>query len=158
MTVDTSNYANRWPDDCGGSFIDVKDSTQSRSVGSDYRRETVITTVRVGVLSDLPAMNSSPDFVAERFGQLSRRWREEIALMSSPEDMYSVATYLQLVKLGRAAIPWILLTLQSEGGHWFHLLKVLSEDDPVLHSERGNIQKMRERWLEWGRKRKLLAV
>ena len=55
--------------------------------------------------------------------------------------------------MGNSVIPLILRELQERGGDWYRALRILSGDDPVPLGAQGNVQKMKECWLRWGRDR-----
>ena len=58
--------------------------------------------------------------------------------------------------MGPRAIPLILKQLESEGDQpdmWFWALRTLTNADPVSEADRGNIVRMANAWLEWGRQR-----
>ena len=58
--------------------------------------------------------------------------------------------------MGKDAIPLILARLEFEGDEpkmWFWALRVISNEDPVTDSDRGNFKAMAAAWLRWGRER-----
>lgn len=96
---------------------------------------------------------SETDRALEReFRQLADQWYEETRFLSSTSEIVSKETYYQIVALGRRVIPLILQELQERGGHWFLALRALTKDDPVNPQDRGNMRKMTQAWLDWGRR------
>jgi len=66
--------------------------------------------------------------------------------------------YLEIIDKGEEMIPFILRELQREPDHWFVALKVIMKQfSPVGPEDAGNIKKMTEAWLEWGRSNGKLA-
>ena len=61
--------------------------------------------------------------------------------------------YQQIIGMGPAAIPWLLAELEREPDHWFWALKSITMVDPVSADERGDIHKMAQAWLKWGKDR-----
>lgn len=95
---------------------------------------------------------SEADHELEReFRQLTDQWYEETRFLSSTSEIVSKETYYQIVALGRRVIPLILRELQERGGHWFLALRALTKADPVNPQDRGNMRRMTQAWLDWGR-------
>lgn len=91
------------------------------------------------------------DELEREFRELADQWYEETMFLSSTSDILSKETYYQIVALGRKIIPLILCELQERGGHWFLALRVLTKDNPVRQEDRGNMRKMTQAWLDWGK-------
>ena len=53
--------------------------------------------------------------------------------------------------MGPDVVPFILAELEKEMGHWFPALYAITEADPVPEEDRGNMKKMRDAWLAWGK-------
>ena len=90
--------------------------------------------------------------IKEKFEELSNKWHQETSHHSAPSKITGNEYYLKIISLGILVIPLILKDLQDHGGDWFLALRVLSDTDVVSEEYRGNYQKMRESWLNWGRK------
>jgi hypothetical protein len=91
---------------------------------------------------------------AWRFQSLVAQWRKERGVTSSPVQMAMCPAYQQIMTM-EGAIPLILHQLESEGDdpdHWFWALRFLADTDPVSSNDRGNMKKMAEAWLDWGRR------
>jgi hypothetical protein len=71
--------------------------------------------------------------------------------VSSSTELVLNSAYQQIVGMGRSALPLILRSLSSQGGHWFWALKHISGEDPLSPEDAGNYEKNREAWLAWGR-------
>ena len=74
--------------------------------------------------------------------------------MSWVTDMAMCPAYQSMIAMGLAAVPLILSQLTSEGDepdHWFWALRTLTNLDPVKAEDRGDIVKMADAWLGWGR-------
>jgi hypothetical protein len=85
------------------------------------------------------------------FEALSKRWKTETSGYSSVGSMVMHPAYLEIISYGDKMIPFILNDLQSKPGHWFIALKTLAKYSPVKPEDAGNIKKMTEAWIEWGR-------
>lgn len=101
----------------------------------------------------MAAFTTQPDWKAI-FKELASRWKQERNAAGWVADMVTPA-YQQIMGLGREiAVPMILEQLESEGNepdHWFWALRVLTGADPVDDTDRGNLPRMAQAWLAWGR-------
>ncbi|HYR06337.1 MAG TPA: hypothetical protein VEQ60_01135 [Longimicrobium sp.] len=92
-----------------------------------------------------------PDAELElRFRALAERWREETQFHSSITALFMHPAYQEIIGLGPDALSLILEDLAATRSDWFWALRAISGENPVPASERGQIGKMTERWLEWG--------
>jgi len=87
----------------------------------------------------------------ERFRLLSHEWARDTAFLSSISEMTSHHAYRHIISMGKSAIPLILKELEETQNMWFPALKEISGDDPVPAQYRGNIPKMTEYWVAWGK-------
>lgn len=86
-----------------------------------------------------------------RFHTLKKQWQLDTAVKSSISEIVMHPAYQQIIGMGPTAIPFILSEMRLSSDHWFWALKSISGDDPVEVQYRGNIKKMTEAWLQWGR-------
>ncbi len=86
-----------------------------------------------------------------KFNSLVAEWKPDTEVTSSVTEMVLHPAYQQIIALGPRAIPLLLRELDRELDHWFWALRVLTGDNPVSASIRGNMGAMREAWLAWGR-------
>ncbi len=91
------------------------------------------------------------EMVRARFHRLAAQWREECQLLSSTTAKAMHPAYQQIIGLGPEALPLILKELAETPGHWFWALKSITGEDPVPPADVGNIRRMTEAWLKWGR-------
>ena len=59
--------------------------------------------------------------------------------------------YEEIIGLGVAVVPLILLELEREPDHWFIALKRLTGADPVTAEHRGDLRAMARDWTDWGK-------
>lgn len=90
------------------------------------------------------------------FHRLADVWRADTFAMSSSSDIVLHPSYYQIIGMGREALPWILRELRDAGGHWFLALRAITRENPVSAEDRGEVKKMTDAWLRWGRKNGLL--
>jgi hypothetical protein len=105
--------------------------------------------------SDIEGQSTTDDLL---FRTLADQWRRETRHISSDHDIALNPAYQRIIGMGDRAIPLILRDLQSntEPSHWFWALTAISQENPIPSDEIGHIQRMRERWLEWGHRRRYL--
>ncbi|MGI9104707.1 MAG: hypothetical protein ACR2G4_00505 [Pyrinomonadaceae bacterium] len=89
----------------------------------------------------------------EEFGALVDQWRAETMHLSSTTEKAMNLAYQQIIGMGKEVLPLILRELQYRGGHWFWALSVITRgrENPVRPEDRGNVRRMAQAWLEWGR-------
>lgn len=100
-----------------------------------------ITSVETGRVND-PAL---------RFRMLAARWRETTLDYSSTSKIVLDESYQQIIGLGPVAIPLILNELRRRPEHWYHALRALTGENPVSPATQGDVEAMRQAWLQWGR-------
>jgi hypothetical protein len=97
-----------------------------------------------------PVAEKSAEFV-----RLADEWERATAGLPRVVDKINHASYLKIVGWGDEAIPHILGDLRDreEPRHWFEALHRITGANPVAPKDRGNLRKMAEAWLRWGRSR-----
>ena len=98
-------------------------------------------------LSDL----DNPELVERVFKGLANEWQKDTMPVSSVNAITEHPAYQAILNLGKKAIPLILQKLQFEVGHWFPALRELTGSNPVSPDHRGNMELMRQDWLQWGK-------
>ena len=89
--------------------------------------------------------------IKQRFYLLSRQWKNDTKYLSSINEMVLHPAYQQIVGMGPAALPLILLELKMDPDYWFEALKAITGIDPVVENDMGDLSRMAESWLDWGR-------
>ena len=92
---------------------------------------------------------TAPRSVHHKFYDLFYAWKYDTLTVSSPTEIAMHPAYQEIIGMGQSALPYILKELLDEPDYWFWALKAISGLDPVRAEERGNIQRMRLRWLIW---------
>jgi hypothetical protein len=98
-----------------------------------------------------PSLPSSTETTEERFQRLAAVWLAETAYVSSSSDLVNHPAFQEIVSMGNAVVPLLLRELERRSGHWHRALKRITGVDPVPVADRGNIGKMAEAWLRWGK-------
>lgn len=86
----------------------------------------------------------------KQFRKLAQEWKTETRFASFSNQLFLVKSYQRIIGLGPKAVPFILSELQNEPGHWFWALAAITGENPVEPDDAGDVQAMREAWLEWG--------
>jgi len=89
--------------------------------------------------------------VEERFRRLEATWIAEVGQLSSSKALRNHSAFQEIVSMGAAVVPLMLQDLQERPRLWVWALPGITGADPVPASDRGNIAKMSEAWLRWGR-------
>lgn len=87
------------------------------------------------------------------FRELANRWRNETSVFSSVTKMAMHAAYQRIIGMGPQAVPLILRELEREPDHWFWALTAITGEDPVPAADAGDVGKMAQAWLRFGRER-----
>ena len=95
------------------------------------------------------------DIANERLFHSSRRtWLKERGATSSVTEIINCSSYKTIIALGEMAVPLILKQLEMEGDdpdHWFYALTAITGEDPLADDDRGDMKRMAEAWLAWGK-------
>ncbi len=95
--------------------------------------------------------------VEEIFEELAATWKEETMFESSATALTNHPAYLRIVGLGQHVVPMLLKSLDSKPDHWFAALSAITGADPVPLTDRGDVARMAEAWVRWGRARRLVS-
>lgn len=93
----------------------------------------------------------------ERFHRLANEWREQAGYLSDSRRKAMLPSYQAIIGMGLPVLPLILEELQRESNHWYWALEAITGEDPVPADVNGDMRRIREAWLEWGRQHGLIA-
>jgi hypothetical protein len=89
--------------------------------------------------------------VERRFRELEALWVRETGHLSSSTRMRNHAAFQEIIELGQAVVPLMLRDLQERPRLWVWALPVITGEDPVPPADSGEIAKMTQAWLQWGK-------
>lgn len=89
----------------------------------------------------------------EKFQSLVEQWKEGTQFASTVLEMAMHPAYQYIIGMGPKVLPYILQRLSRKQEHWFWALKAITSEDPVPTASRGNLNKMRDAWLQWGKEK-----
>jgi hypothetical protein len=95
--------------------------------------------------------------VQERFHALRDDWKAKSRHLSNSAQIALLWPYQQIIGLGSPAVPLILAELEKETDHWFWALEAITGENPVPEQAAGHVEAMASTWIEWGRRKGLVA-
>jgi hypothetical protein len=98
-----------------------------------------------------------PESIEQRLRRLESQWRAETGNLSSSTKIIAHPAFQQIIALGREVVPLILRDLEERPRLWVWALPGITGANPVPESDRGNIAKMSDAWLKWGKASALLS-
>jgi len=87
----------------------------------------------------------------EKFNRLADAWQTAVGHLSSSTKRDSHPAYQEIIALGLPVVPLLLLDLERTNRHWFSALAAITKAQPIPAEDAGNIRKMTQAWLEWGK-------
>ena len=104
-------------------------------------------------ITDPPAENRAT------FHALAQEWKEQTAGLPRVVDKIEHESYARIISMGMEAVSHILADLQNgdDPPHWFEALRQITGANPVPERDRGNLNKMADAWIQWGRSRLLTS-
>jgi hypothetical protein len=97
-----------------------------------------------------------PD-VQDRFRQLRDEWKAKSQYLSNTAQIAMLWPYQQIIGMGLPAVPLILAQLRRETDHWFWALEAITGENPVPPEAAGRVEPTARAWIEWGKRKGLLA-
>jgi hypothetical protein len=97
------------------------------------------------------AATPSTESLEQRFDRLAAAWHKAVAHHSSSRVRDNHPAYQEIISMGLAVVPLLLRDLEANRRHWFAALTAITGADPVPREDAGNVPRMAEAWLRWGR-------
>ena len=88
----------------------------------------------------------------ELFHTTRKEWLQQRPRGADVAGMVAHSSYQRIIEMGQDAVPLILQELQKRPDHWFPALHTITGANPVPEEAQGNLSKMTDAWLNWGRK------
>lgn len=92
------------------------------------------------------------------FEELAQTWTAETAHLSSPIKFMQHPAYRQIIGLGPAVLPLLLRDLAVNQRFWFPALNAITGENPIPDDAAGDVVRMTDAWIVWGRERGLQAT
>ena len=87
----------------------------------------------------------------KQFNRLAEQWTRETGHESFIQRAALHPAYQQIIGMGPRVIPLILRDLEETHRQWFWALRAITGQSPIPDESKGNVRKMTEAWLDWGR-------
>jgi hypothetical protein len=100
----------------------------------------------------VPAAKAA-ETIEERFRRLEAIWDAETGYLSSHTDIVAHPAFQEIIRMGQVVVPLMLRDLKEGPRLWVWALPEITGANPVPAGDAGNIAKMSEAWLRWGRER-----
>ena len=109
--------------------------------------------------SSLIENDAEEEQIAQLFSSLANRWYHETGMYSLEIQKVAHPSYLQIIGMGKQALPYLLRELEAHGGQWYQALEAILKETPVdVSDDPGNMPLLRERWLEWARQANVINL
>jgi hypothetical protein len=89
--------------------------------------------------------------VEQQFRRLEAIWTNETGFLSSYTDIVEHPAFQAIIRMREVVVPLMLRDLQQRSQLWVWALPEITGANPVESSDAGDIAKMSEAWLNWGR-------
>src|SRR5207247_8841119 len=93
----------------------------------------------------------------ERFRRLVAEFKEQARYLSDSRKMAVLRPYQAIIGMGPPVVPLILEELRREPHHWSWALEAITDENPVPADVKGDMQRIADAWLDWGRREGLIA-
>jgi hypothetical protein len=97
-------------------------------------------------------IDEAAETLEEKFNRLADTWQTAVAHLSSSSKRDNHPAYQEIIALGQPVVPLLLRDLERTSRHWFTALSLITKANPVAAEDAGNIRKMVQKWLDWGKK------
>ncbi|MCP4251408.1 MAG: hypothetical protein GY778_30600 [bacterium] len=87
----------------------------------------------------------------EQIDRLAAEWKAATMFVSSTTQMCTHPAYQRIIGMGPEAIPLLLERLDQKPDHWFWALHAITGVNPTGPADAGDIERMSDAWLRWGR-------
>ena len=91
--------------------------------------------------------------IEQRFRRLEAVWKADTAFLSDANRIIGHPAFREIISLGDEVVPLLLRDLESSPGLWVWALPEITGENPVPIPDRGNIRKMSEARVNWGRQK-----
>jgi hypothetical protein len=91
----------------------------------------------------------------QRLRQLEAQWKADTEFLSDAGKIMRHPAFRSIVALGLEVVPLMLHDLESRPSLWVWALPEITGQNPVAAGDSGNIRRMTDAWLQWGREQGL---
>jgi hypothetical protein len=103
-------------------------------------------------MATVPPKSSPPaETLEQRFNRLVENWHAETAYLSNSTKIHAHPAYQEIIQIGEPAVPLLLRLMERQPDHFHHALNAITGAQPVPREHAGNIPKIADDWVRWGR-------
>lgn len=144
--------------------IDRKIPRENRALGTakhldnqDYRKDFFAFTSECKVWTQVFKTSTLNYVYQKQFEDLAAKWKDDTGALSNLIKITKNKNYRLIIELGERMLPFILKDLEKTYDYWFTALQEITNKNPVPDEDFGNVKKMTEHWLKWGRQHKYVS-
>lgn len=93
----------------------------------------------------------------QQFLKEAEQWDSETAHLSSPVQRFNHPSYIAVLGMAQdhrdEVIALMLRDLQQNRREWFSALSYLTHENPIQRKDSGNLNRMIDAWVRWGKLR-----
>jgi hypothetical protein len=108
------------------------------------------------VLEEADGVAEHSRTVEEKFRELAEQWSNETWHVSSLSDLATHPSYRKIIELGDPVVRYLLSDLITTHRFWFPALAEITKLRPFDPKDAGNVDRMSDAWIRWGRKKGLI--
>jgi hypothetical protein len=98
-----------------------------------------------------PPAGPPAETTEERFRRLEAAWLAATGVLSDDTEVVEHPAFREILSMGEAVVTLMLRDLEQRPRLWVWALPEITGENPVPAADRGNIARMSEAWLNWGR-------
>lgn len=83
-----------------------------------------------------------------KFFELKKNWYNETGIFSDPNDIFDNKNYLEMIKLGKGIIPFLIESL-DENSILSKTLRDITGENPIPEKDRLNSDSYKKYWQNW---------
>jgi hypothetical protein len=106
-------------------------------------------------MPSVPIKDTTPrpttETVEQRVRRLEATWIAETGYLSDYAEITQHPAFREIIALGESVVPLLLRDLEERPRLWVWALPEITGESPVPPEDAGNIAKMSQAWLAWGR-------
>ena len=96
--------------------------------------------------------NREATTVRKEFARHLKTFKADTQFVSSIHEIVLNPSYLRIIGMGPAVVPFIIEEVAKRPAHWFPALYAICGVDPVPKEDQGRIDKMAKHWVNWAKR------
>jgi hypothetical protein len=108
-------------------------------------------------MATIPATNPTriqpAQSIEQKLRQLEAQWKADTQFLSDAKRIIEHPAFQEIIAMGQEVVGVLLRDLEAQPSLWVWALPEITGENPVPASDAGNIRKMSDAWLAWGRRK-----